>query len=185
MKIEQIYQEFEQGFENEYYAQLAKEEIMTVPALIEVFLDDDTANARWAEQVLECVCSENPKLVYPFFEFIAKGLENSNSFLAWSTWKVLARLLCVDADNKFELVKERFYNALCSENLSEFSIACDCAEFVFCNKPDEQEKLLDIMKKSSERKFFLGDTELKNSGEIAEEKAQIFLERIMSAETKS
>ena len=41
MKTEQIFQEFEQLFEKEYYAQLASKEILTVPLLIEIFLDDD------------------------------------------------------------------------------------------------------------------------------------------------
>lgn len=40
MKTEQIFQEFEQRFEKEYYAQLASKEILTVPLLIEIFLDD-------------------------------------------------------------------------------------------------------------------------------------------------
>lgn len=53
MKTEQIFQEFEQRLEKEYYAQLASKEILTVPLLIEIFLDDDYANAHWAEQVLE------------------------------------------------------------------------------------------------------------------------------------
>lgn len=41
MKIEQIFREFERALENEYYMELAKKEVMTVPLLIEVFLDDD------------------------------------------------------------------------------------------------------------------------------------------------
>lgn len=56
MKTEQIFQEFEQRLEKEYYAQLASKEILTVPLLIEIFLDDDYANAHWAEQVLEYIC---------------------------------------------------------------------------------------------------------------------------------
>ena len=180
MKIEQIFREFERGLENEYYVELAKEEVMTVPTLVEIFLDDDYANSLWAQQVLESISKENPMILYPFFEYIVKGLDNKNSFLAWNTWKILAKLLSVDSDNKFELVKERFYNALLSHNLPEFSIACDCAVFVFYSKPNEQKKLLKILKKFSEHKFYLGDAELKKSSELAEEKAQIFLERIMS-----
>lgn len=38
MKTEQIFQEFEQRLEKEYYAQLASKEILTVPLLIEIFL---------------------------------------------------------------------------------------------------------------------------------------------------
>lgn len=185
MKTEQIFQEFEQRLEKEYYAQLAKEEILTVPLLIEIFLDDDYTNAHWAEQVLEYICDENPKLVYPFFGFVAKGLDNRNGFLAWSTWKVLTKLLLVDTENKFESIKDRFYNALASKTLAEFSIACDCAVSVFINKPDEQEKLLDIMKKSAEHKFYIDDTEIENSGVIAKGKAQIFLERIIDDKTKA
>lgn len=38
MKMEQIFREFERALENEYYMELAKKEVMTVPLLIEVFL---------------------------------------------------------------------------------------------------------------------------------------------------
>lgn len=82
MKTEQIFQEFEQRLEKEYYAQLASKEILTVPLLIEIFLDDDYANAHWAEQVLEYICEVNPKLVYPFFEFLLpKVLTTATAFL--------------------------------------------------------------------------------------------------------
>lgn len=164
MKTEQIFQEFEQRLEKEYYAQLASKEILTVPLLIEIFLDDDYANAHW---------------------FVAKGLDNCNGFLAWNTWKMITKLLPIDTENKFESVKERFYDALASKTPAEFSIACDCAVSVFINKADEQKKLLDILKKSAEHKFYIGDTEIENSGEIAKEKVQLFLERIMNYKTKA
>lgn len=93
--------------------------------------------------------------------------------------------LPTDTENKFESVKERFYDALASKIPAEFSIACDCAVSVFINKADEQKKLLDILKKSAEHKFYIGDTEIENSGEIAKEKVQLFLERIMNYKTKA
>lgn len=81
MKTEQIFQEFEQRLEKEYYAQLASKEILTVPLLIEIFLDDDYANAHWAEQVLEYICEVNPKLVYPFLNLLPKVLTTATAFL--------------------------------------------------------------------------------------------------------
>lgn len=163
MKTEQIFQEFEQRLEKEYYAQLASKEILTVPLLIEIFLDDDYANAHWAEQVLEYICEVNPKLVYPFFEFVAKGLDNCNGFLAWNTWKMITKLLPTDTENKFESVKERFYDALASKTPAEFSIACDCAVSVFINKADEQKKLLDILRNPLNTSFTLAIPKLKTA----------------------
>ena len=163
MKTEQIFQEFEQRLEKEYYAQLASKEILTVPLLIEIFLDDDYANAHWAEQVLEYICEVNPKLVYPFFEFVAKGLDNCNGFLAWNTWKLITKLLPTDTENKFESVKERFYDALASKTPAEFSIACDCAVSVFINKADEQKKLLDILRNPLNTSFTLAIPKLKTA----------------------
>ena len=163
MKTEQIFQEFEQRLEKEYYAQLASKEILTVPLLIEIFLDDDYANAHWAEQVLEYICEVNPKLVYPFFEFVAKGLDNCNGFLAWNTWKLITKLLPTDTENKFESVKERFYDALASKTPAEFSIACDCAVSVFINKADEQKKLLDILRNPLNTSFTLAILKLKTA----------------------
>lgn len=81
MKTEQIFQEFEQRLEKEYYAQLASKEILTVPLLIEIFLDDDYANAHWAEQVLEYICEVNPKLSIRFLNLLPKVLTTATAFL--------------------------------------------------------------------------------------------------------
>ena len=81
MKTEQIFQEFEQRFEKEYYAQLASKEILTVPLLIEIFLDDDYANAHWAEQVLEYICEVNPNLSIRSLNLLPKVLTTAMAFL--------------------------------------------------------------------------------------------------------
>lgn len=47
MKTEQIFQEFEQRFEKEYYAQLASKEILTVPLLIEMITQMLTGRNRF------------------------------------------------------------------------------------------------------------------------------------------
>lgn len=80
MKTEQIFQEFEQRLEKEYYAQLASKEILTVPLLIEIFLDDDYANAHWAEQVLEYIC-EIRNLSIRSLNLLPKVLTNATAFL--------------------------------------------------------------------------------------------------------
>lgn len=81
MKTEQIFQEFEQRLEKEYYAQLASKEILTVPLLIEIFLDDDYANAHWAEQVLEYICEVNRNLSIRSLNLLPKVLTNATAFL--------------------------------------------------------------------------------------------------------
>ena len=81
MKTEQIFQEFEQRLEKEYYAQLASKEILTVPLLIEIFLDDDYANAHWAEQVLEYICEVNRNLSIRSLNLLPKVLTTATTFL--------------------------------------------------------------------------------------------------------
>lgn len=81
MKTEQIFQEFEQRFEKEYYAQLASKEILTVPLLIEIFLDDDYANAHWAEQVLEYICEVIRNLSIRSLNLLPKVLTTATAFL--------------------------------------------------------------------------------------------------------
>ena len=98
---------------------------------------------------------------------------------------MITKLLPTDTENKFESVKERFYDALASKKPAEYSKACHCEQNGINNKADEQKKLIDILKKSAEHKFYIGDTEIENSGEIAKEKVQLFLERIMNYKTKA
>lgn len=81
MKTEQIFQEFEQRLEKEYYAQLASKEILTVPLLIEIFLDDDYANAHWAEQVLEYICEVIRNLSIRSLNLLPEVLTTATAFL--------------------------------------------------------------------------------------------------------
>lgn len=180
MKISQIYSEFERGFDNEYYAKLASEDVMVAPVLVQIFLEDEYVNARWAMQLLLYISGNTPEIIYPYYSYIAKGLCSKNNFLAWNTWRILSKLTLIDVQDKFNAVKEKFYSALNSTCLSEYSIACECAVDIFAAKTDERDKILEIIKNSHNRIFCIEDEPIANSGSIADEKAEEFFEKIMN-----
>lgn len=180
MSIKRIYNEFSQGFEDEYYIKLARDDVMAVPVLIDIMLDDNFFNARWAQNILEQISENFPETVYPFYKYVADALNNENKFLAWNVWKIIVNLTAVDDGAMWNMVSDRFYASLNSEFITEFSIACDCAERIIVNKSDESEKILNVLKNINNRIFKIGGEISESSLAVAKEKVDQLLEKIIA-----
>lgn len=181
MSVKQIYNELALNQDDEYYIELARNNVMTIPVLIDIMLEESFMNASRAQKLLEKISENNPESVYPFFDYIAKGLENANSFLAWNVWKIIANLVYVDAKEKWSKVSEQFYIALNSELITEFSIACDCAQKIIAAKPNESEVILEILKNAGKRPFKISGELSESSQAVAAEKVQEFFENVMNS----
>lgn len=182
MGLQYIYDEFLQNYEDEYYVDLAQNEILVIPLLVDIMIDERFDDSKRAQKILEKISQSNPKAVYPFFDYIAKCLMHKTKFIAWNTWKIIVNLLAVDTDDKWSSVRDQYYNALCTDAITEFSIVCECAEKVVANKPDETSRILEIFRNIENRTFTVFGEVSNASKEVAKEKILEFFERTMNGE---
>ena len=178
MNLEKLYTEVSAKKEDSYYVELSKKEVLAVPLLIDIMLDDSTSNSRWAEKLLEKISAECPRIVYPYFQYILQMFEKSDSFSVWNVWKIISNLLVCDSENYWKDVHEKYLDALKSDQITEFSIACDCAYKVASSKPDETSCIVKILNDVGQRKFFIAGEVSKASTAVAIEKAEMFFKRI-------
>lgn len=182
MVLQYIYNEFLQNYEDEYYVELAQNEILAIPLLIDIMLEESFDGAKRAQKIVEKISQSNPKIVYPFFDYIARCLMHKTKFIAWNTWKIIVNLLIVDADDKWNSVRKQYYDALCTDVITEFSIVCECAEKVIVSKPYEASGILEIFKNIENRTFTVLGEVSNASKDIAKEKILNFFDRTMNGE---
>lgn len=182
MGLQQIYNEILQNYDDEYYVELAQNEILVIPLLIDIMLEGCFDDAKWAQEIIGKISQNNPKSVYPFFDYIARCLKNKTKFIAWNTWKIIVNLLIVDADDKWSSVREQYYSALCTDVITEFSIVCECAEKVVVGKPNETIEILEIFRNIDNRTFTVFGEVSNASKNVAKEKILNFFDRTINSE---
>lgn len=178
MNLEKLYNEFSAKMNDSYYVELSKKEVLAVPLLIDIMLDDSTSNSRWAETLLEKISAECPRIVYPYFQYILQMFDKTDNFAVWNVWKIISNLLVCDSENYWNDVRQKYFEALKSVQITEFSIACDCADKVVASKPNELTCIAEILNNVEQRDFYVAGEISKASTDVAVEKAKIFFERI-------
>ena len=176
MSIENIYYELSFNHDDDYYIALAEKEVLFVPVLVG-FMVDNLSNRKWAQETLEKISKANPDLVYPYFNSIMALIEKNQKFLSWSLWKIISNIVARDYLNRWESVEPLYIEALLSDELIEFSIACECAENIIKSKPESSEKIFEILKSVPLRNFMVNG-ELSPAGNlIAKEKVERLIEK--------
>lgn len=172
MGTERIYIELSKAKSDSYYVKLAYEDVLLIPVLIDILNDKNSLNVSRAIRLIEKISIEYPRLVYPYFHYIAKLFEKKGCLNIWSVWRIISNILKYDIDNLWESVRGKYYNSLNSQYLAEFSIACDCAKNIADAKPEESEKILVILNSVEERSFLISGEHSTQCDMVAIEKAK-------------
>lgn len=177
MSLDKIYQEISKNMDDEYYIALAENDVMIVPVIIDILISNRKAS-HIAQRLLEKISAKNPLIVYPYAEYIMQGIEKSSSFTKWNNWKIITNLLDCDYLNLWSKIKLNYLDALRSDQIAEFSIACDCVLKVITAKPDDREEIMEILNNVASRKFRIAGTVSEQCNLVAREKVSELLENI-------
>lgn len=172
MGLERIYFELKKREDDEYYIELAQNDVLFMSVVTDIMLSESNPMNIWAQILLEKISEENPLIVYPYIGYISKVIDKKTIFNSWNVWKIISNLLVCDYQNYWEKVKNKYYNSLNSERIAEFSIACDCACKIISAKPEEEKPITDILKNMDNRSFYINENLSLKSSEVAKNKAQ-------------
>lgn len=168
MNLMQIYFELSENKSNEYYIELSKNEVMFLPAVIEIAQDGSYAERKRAADLLEKISETQPYQFAIFAQYIVKAISKHNDFSSWCLWKSVEKVFdLLDVS----LVEDEFLKALNSNILGEFSIACDCIENFISSYPKSRNKISDILQNIKYRDFMIDGEVSEICGKIAVEKA--------------
>ena len=172
MGLEKIYFELKKREDDEYYIELAQKDVLFVPVITDIMLNNSNSISVWAQMILEKISEKNPLIVYPYIGYISEIIDRKTIFNSWSVWKIITNLLVCDYQNYWDNLKSKYYASLKSERIAEFSIACECACKIISAKPDEEKPITDILKDMDNRNFYINEILSPKSSEVAKNKAQ-------------
>ena len=68
-------------------------------------------------KVLRILSEDDPKTLYPHWDFFEEMLDNENTFLRANAVQIVANLTRVDSKNKFERLFDRYYTLMNDESM--------------------------------------------------------------------
>lgn len=63
-------------------------------------------------KVLRGLSKVKPELLYPYFDFFNKLLDNPNNIIKWNAMDIIANLTEIDTERKFEGIFDKYYSLL-------------------------------------------------------------------------
>lgn len=69
------------------------------------------------EKTLRIISGKRPEVLYPQFDLFAQMLEGKNSFLKWGSILTISNLACVDTENKFEKIFDKYFSPVLGPDL--------------------------------------------------------------------
>jgi hypothetical protein len=129
--------------------------------------------------MLEHISEKYPERVIIYSDFLVKAIGIHQDFAEICIWKIIGNIFPANP-SIWTLIKEKFIKALSSNSISEFSIACDCAEKIVLAYPDCAEIVFENLKSVINRTFLLAGKQSKACQNIAVEKATQTLNNLMS-----
>lgn len=133
----------------EFVSQISNE-----PALIGILLaiiDVEKGTAKYnAEKIIRYVSERNPVLLYPYFDGIAKLLKSPNNFIKWGAVTILANLVTIDSENRFDAIFDQYFSLLNSESMVGAANVISSTWKIIVAKPDYETSI-------TERLFRIAD----------------------------
>jgi hypothetical protein len=83
-----------------------------IPSLVEGMRADRAALKYGSEKVLRIISEKRPDLIYPYFDFLAAGLDSQNSILKWGAILCLANLASVDTAGRLDAIFDRYFQPI-------------------------------------------------------------------------
>lgn len=151
----QIYEVFYENYTDEYYVNLSNDEILTIPVLIEIMGNGSYNQRIKACGIIEKIIKNNPERLYPFAEYLFKAVKKYDDFPQWCILKVISNIIDGTTDYA-ECLLELLVEALTSDNIGKFSIACDCVLILSENYPSVKELFTAATADVAERNFKIG-----------------------------
>ncbi len=144
----------------------------TLSELLEALKSKDDTARYGSFEVLLHLSEEQPKLLYPKWDFLAGMLDSDNAYWKLIAVRLIANLTSVDTENRFEQIFDKYYNLLSDSVIVAGHITANSGKIARA-KPELQpritERLLNINKTSQKHKDLIKAGAIDSFGEYFEE----------------
>jgi predicted AlkP superfamily phosphohydrolase/phosphomutase len=94
-----------------------------------------------SHKVLFHITEQKPQALYSKWDYFVKFLDSDNTYHKLSAVLLLANLTCVDKDNKFEKIFNKYYSLLDDKSFITAAYICEASGKIARAKPKLQTKI--------------------------------------------
>ena len=113
--------------------------------LLEVILSKKDEVRFNSHQVLLHISENNPEVLYPQWDYLSNLLTSDNHFHRYIAINLLANLVKIDKENKFEADFDKYFDNIAGEKTMVAGQAAMNAGKIASIKPNLQERITDIL----------------------------------------
>jgi hypothetical protein len=115
------------------------------PVLVaEIFkgLDSAQAHTKYKSiKVLSLLGQHQPALLYPYFEVFVELLNSPNNILKWNVLDILANLVRVDEEGKFDSLFSRYYECMNEGSMITAAHVVESSPVIVKERPDWEPRI--------------------------------------------
>ncbi|HMK53880.1 MAG TPA: hypothetical protein VK444_03780, partial [Methanobacteriaceae archaeon] len=131
------------GIDTENLAKNALTDEGLMTELMDGILSKDNTTRLNSFQVLQKISEDEPKFLYPHWDYFQKMLLGKNNYHCYIAIYLLANLTAVDMENKFEKIFDQYYGILESDKAMTASHVALNSSKIALNKPELQTAVID------------------------------------------
>lgn len=100
------------------------------------------ANVKYGStKILRLISEKDPKVLYSKMDFFIKMMESENQILKWNGMDIVANLLVVDSNKKFDKIFDKYYRLLSDEVMITAGHVIDNSGKIVMAKPYFNDKI--------------------------------------------
>ena len=115
-------------------------DLEAIPSMLAALNEKGTARFKAAKH-LQIISRANPALLYPYIQAFANLLDSSSSIVLWNAIIILAHLVQVDTEKRFDHIFERYFARLWDGKLVTAANILENSGRIARNRPDMAEMI--------------------------------------------
>ncbi len=92
-------------------------------------------------KILRLISEQNPKILYPHMDFFIALLDSDNNILKWNAQDIIANLLEVDTEKKFDDIFEKYYSYISDDVMITAGHVVDNSGKIALARPEFQNEI--------------------------------------------
>ncbi len=150
------------GADKEYIAKKIIGLPAEIPRLFEGLNHDKGSIKFGCDKIIRLISEQKPKLIYPYFNELAKLLDSENNILKWGAIITLSNLVRVDSENKFEKIFKKYFSLITGKEMIPAANVIGNSWKIISAKPELTGKITKEILKSEKSHY-------KNKGKLSPE----------------
>jgi hypothetical protein len=114
-------------------------------AVLKKLVDKNDTIRYNAFKIINSICETDPVLVYDNWDYFVSLLSSKNTYHLSIAIQIIANLTKVDAENKFEIIFDEFFDLFNDTSVIIANKLAENAGMIAHNKPDLQERITKIL----------------------------------------